>query len=207
MSFYSRYILAPLISCGCGCQAISDQRAHVVPKARGTVLELGAGAGHNLHFYDPQAVTEVIAVEPEPALAERFARAARQAPVKTTLIEDIAENLALPPNSIDTILTTFVLCTIPDGIAALQAAKRALKPDGLLLFCEHGLAPDESVARTQQRLEPLWRRIFGGCHLSRPIPDLIRNAGFQIETMQSDYMPKSPRFASYLYEGSARAVA
>jgi SAM-dependent methyltransferase len=206
MSLYSRYILAPLISCGCGCKVIGEKRAQIVPQARGVVLELGAGPGHNLAYYDPAHVRKVIAVEPEPAFEKQFRKQARQARVETELRRETAEQLNLPPNSVDTILATFVLCTIPDGAAALRAAKKALRPEGRLIFCEHGLAPDPKVARTQKRLDPIWGAIFGGCHLSRPIPTLIESAGFRLEALDKGYMPDSPRFASYLYQGAAAPV-
>ena len=206
MSIYSRYILAPLINCACGCKMIAEKRALIVPQARGVVLELGAGPGHNLQFYDPALVTKVIAVEPEQAFEPAFRKAARQTPIDVELRLETAEQLNLPPHSVDTILATFVLCTIPDGVAALKAAKRALRPDGRLIFCEHGLAPDPKVARMQKQLDPVWRSIFGGCHLSRPVPTLIESAGFRLEALDKGYMAGSPRFASYLYQGAAAPI-
>jgi SAM-dependent methyltransferase len=206
MSFYSRFILAPLINCACGCKLIGEKRALIVPQARGVVLELGAGPGHNLQYYDPQLVTKLIAVEPEAAFEPAFRKAARQTSIEIDFRLETAEQLTLPPQSVDTILATFVLCTIPDGVAALKAAKRALRPDGRLIFCEHGLAPEPKVARTQRRLDPVWRAIFGGCHLSRPVPTIIESAGFRLEALDAGYMEGSPRFASYLYQGAAAPV-
>lgn len=185
---------------------ISEQRARIVPQARGVVLELGAGPGHNLPFYDPAHVRKVIAVEPEAAFEKQFRQQAGRTPVETEWRRETAEQLNLPPNSVDTILATFVLCTIPDGVAALKAARKALRPEGRLIFCEHGLAPDPKVARTQKRLEPVWRAIFGGCHLTRPIPTLIEAAGFRLEALDQAYMPDSPRFAAFLYQGAAAPV-
>ena len=206
MSLYSRFVLAPLINCACGCKMINDKRALIVPQARGVVLELGAGPGYNLQFYDPAIVSKVIAVEPEQAFEPAFRKAARQTSIDVELRLETAEQMNLPPHSVDTILATFVLCTIPDGVSALKAAKRALRPNGRLIFCEHGLAPDPKVARTQKRLDPVWKSIFGGCHLSRPVPTLIESAGFRLEALDKGYMPGSPRFASYLYQGAAAPV-
>jgi SAM-dependent methyltransferase len=206
MSLYSRFVLAPLINCACGCKMINDKRALIVPQARGVVLELGAGPGHNLQFYDPAIVSKVIAVEPEQAFEPAFRKAARLTSIDVELRLETAEQMNLPPHSVDTILATFVLCTIPDGVSALKAAKRALRPNGRLIFCEHGLAPDPKVARMQKRLDPIWKSIFGGCHLSRPVPTLIESAGFRLEALDKGYMLGSPRFASYLYQGAAAPV-
>ncbi len=206
MSLYSRFVLAPFITCACGCKMVQEKRAQIVPQARGVVLELGAGPGHNMAFYDPKIVTKVIAVEPERAFEPAFRKAARATPIETDLHFETAETLSLPPQSIDTILLTYVLCTIPDGIAALKAAKRALRPNGRLLFCEHGLAPDPKVARTQRRLDPAWSFIFGGCHLSRAVPTMIEDSGFRLEALDAAYMPDTPRFAGYVYQGAAAPV-
>ena len=160
MSLYSRFVLAPLINCACGCKMINDKRALIVPQARGVVLELGAGPGYNLQFYDPAIVSKVIAVEPEQAFEPAFRKAARQTPIDVELRLETAEQMNLPPHSVDTILATFVLCTIPDGVSALKAAKRALRPNGRLIFCEHGLAPqsgaDAETARPGVEVD-LWR--------------------------------------------------
>lgn len=206
MSIYSRYILPPLINCACGAKPISYQRRKIVPKAEGVVLELGFGSGLNLPFYGPVRVTKVYALEPEEGMLVRARKAARGAPVPVEVLAETAEQLSLPPASVDTVLVTYALCTIPNAAAALAGARRVLKPGGKLLFCEHGLAPDPKVARTQARIEPIWKRIAGGCRLTRDIPALVRAGGFEIASMESMYLPSTPRFAGYNVWGEARTA-
>lgn len=206
MGIYSRYILPPLIGCACGTKPIRYQRRKIVPKAAGVVLELGFGAGLNLPFYDSTRVTKVYALEPEQGMLVRARKAARGASIAVEVLAETAEQVSLPAASIDTVLVTYALCTIPGAIAALTGARRVLKPGGKLLFCEHGLAPDAEVARTQAQVEPLWKRFAGGCHLTRDIPALVRAGGFEIATMEAMYLPSTPRFAGYNVWGEARAA-
>jgi ubiquinone/menaquinone biosynthesis C-methylase UbiE len=167
------------------------------------VLELGVGAGHNLAFYDPAKVTRVFGVEPDPVLLGKARRRAAQAPFPVDLVGERAEALSLPEASVDTALVTFSLCTIPDVVTALTGVRRALKPTGRLFFCEHGRSPDPEVFRTQTRIEPIWKRLFGGCHLTRDIPALINASGFAIEDLDAGYAPKMGRIGGYLYRGAA----
>ncbi|MBL8536677.1 MAG: methyltransferase domain-containing protein [Hyphomonadaceae bacterium] len=203
MSFYSRYILPPLIDCACGAKPIRRQRAKIIPKARGVVLELGFGSGLNAQFYDPARVAKVYALEPEPGMVERAERAAARSAVPIQVMPEPAEALSLPDASVDTVVVTYALCTIPDPAAALAGARRALKPGGVLLFCEHGLAPDPEVSRTQRFVEPLWKRIAGGCHLTREPVRLIEGAGFEIRQKEALYLPSTPRFAGFNTWGEA----
>jgi ubiquinone/menaquinone biosynthesis C-methylase UbiE len=206
MGLYSRYVLPTLVSCGCGAPPIADLRRKVVPRAEGVVLELGMGTGLNLGFYDPQKVTRVYGLEPERGMLARACRRTAQAPVRVKVLRESAEAVSLPDESVDTVVVTFAMCTIPDAAAALHGARRVLKPGGRLLFCEHGRSPDPEVFRFQTRIEPAWARVFGGCHLTRDIPALIRDAGFVIDDLDAGYMPKSPRFAGYMYRGVATAA-
>jgi ubiquinone/menaquinone biosynthesis C-methylase UbiE len=206
VGLYSRYILPNLISCGCGMRPIAEQRMKIAPRAEGVVLELGMGSGHNLAFYDPAKVARVYGVEPEAGMLAKASRRTARAPFPVTLLPEMAENLSLADRSVDTALVTFSLCTIPDVVAALGGVRRALKPGGRLFFCEHGRSPDADVFRRQTQIEPLWKRLFGGCHLTRDIPGLIRAAGFDIEELEAGYMPKTPRIGGYLYRGAARAA-
>lgn len=203
MSFYSRFVLPCVINCACGAKPIRYQRRKVVPRAEGVVLELGFGSGLNLPFYDASKVSRVYALEPEEGMLVRACRVAAKAPVPVEVLPEPAERISLPDHSVDTVLVTYALCTIPDPVSALAGAKRVLKPGGKLLFCEHGLAPDAHVVRRQQSIEPLWRRIAGGCHLSRDIPSLVRAGGFAIEDLEQMYLPSTPRFAGYNYWGAA----
>jgi ubiquinone/menaquinone biosynthesis C-methylase UbiE len=203
VGFYSRYVLPNIIACGCAAPSIKQRRAGIVPDAAGVVLELGFGSGLNLPFYDPAKVAKVYALEPEPGMLVKARRTARDASLPVEVLAETAEALSLPAGSVDTVLVTFALCTIPDAVSALSAARRALKPGGRLLFCEHGRAPDADIARTQAKLDPTWGKLFGGCHLTRDIPALVRTAGYHIERLDEGYMPKSPRFAGYTYCGAA----
>ncbi len=204
MSLYERYVLPALVTCACGQRPFQALRQGCVPAAEGVVLELGFGAGLNLAHYDRAKVKQLFALEPAPGMLTRARRVAAKSPFPVTVLAETAEALSLGPASVDTVLVTFSLCTIPDAAAALEGARRALRPGGKLIFLEHGLAPDAKVAQTQRRLQPFWGRIAGGCHLNRDIPALIRAGGFAIDRLDSAYMPNAPRFSGYIYSGSAR---
>jgi SAM-dependent methyltransferase len=206
MGFYSRYILPHVIDCACGARPIQKQRAKVAPRVEGVVLELGFGSGRNLPFLDPARVTRLIAMEPEAGMHALSQKAAATAPFPVEVRGDTAETLQLAPASIDTLFVTYTLCTIPDPVSALRAARAFLKPEGKLVFCEHGRAPDAKVARTQRNIEPLWKRIAGGCHLTRDIPQTIADAGFRIDALESMYLPRTPQFAGFNVWGEARAA-
>lgn len=204
MNLYERFILPRLINASCSCSPVAKQRRKIVPLAEGVVLELGFGSGLNLPFYDVAKVKKVYALEPSPGMLSRARKAVRGAPFDVEVLPEKAEALPLGQRSVDTVLVTYSLCTIPDAVAALEGARRALKPGGRLLFCEHGLAPDQGVRRWQKRIEPVWRVIGGGCHLTRDIPGLIRTAGFAVDELETMYLPRTPKWAGYNYWGAAR---
>lgn len=205
MGVWSRHVLPRLVDRLCAAEELSALRAEVVPAASGRVLEVGFGTGHNLAWYDPGRVERLLALEPS---AEMVARAARRAPapfpVEVLALE--GEQIPLDTASVDTVVVTFTLCTIPDVARALTGMRRVLRPEGRLLFLEHGAAPEPRVRRWQQRLNPLWKRAFGGCHLDRDVPGLLAAAGFAIETLREDLLPGGPAIAAYTYRGSARPV-
>jgi len=205
MSFYDDHILPHLISLACGAPQIMKQRAKLIPQATGRVLEVGFGAGPNLAFYDPVKVERVFGLEPSQGMRRKARPAIEAAPVDVELIDLPGEEIPLETNSMDTIVLTYTACTIPDVHTALSQMRRVLKPGGTLLFSEHGRAPDEAVYRWQRRIEPLWKPIGGGCHLTRQPDSLLKDAGFEIRQMTADYLPKSPRFASFNYSGAAVA--
>jgi ubiquinone/menaquinone biosynthesis C-methylase UbiE len=205
MGLYDRYILPKLLDAACSARPIERQRAKIVPQAEGVVLELGFGSGLNLPHYDPKKVERLIALEPSEGMLARSRAKASQAAFPVDVLPEMAETLSLADASVDTVLVTYSLCTIPDPVSALAAARRVLKPGGRLLFCEHGRAPDADVLRWQRRIEPVWKVIGGGCHLTREIPKLVASAGFAIDTMETMYLPKSPRWAGFNYWGAARA--
>jgi ubiquinone/menaquinone biosynthesis C-methylase UbiE len=162
------------------------------------------GSGVNLPIYGAQ-VAEIVGLEPSPRLITMARRVADQANSRVTLITGSAESLPLDTASVDTVVTTWTLCSIPDALRALNEMRRVLREDGQLLFVEHGMAPEPGVRAWQNRLTPLWRRFSGGCHLNRPIRSLIESGGFQITRLETGYM-KGPRPMTYLYEGRPRPV-
>jgi len=203
MGLYSRYIAPGLVDCACGTKPIAYQRRKIIPRATGVVLEIGAGGGRNFALYDREKVERVIALEPDAAMVKR-GKARQPEGLALDWLQRGAEDAGLAPGSIDTIVTTYTLCTIPDAVGALAALKRALKPEGQLLFCEHGLAPDADVTKWQRRIEPVWRPLAGGCHLTRDVEAMIGAAGWRIQEAERMYLPGTPRFAGYNVWGAAR---
>jgi len=204
-SWYERKVLPQIIRLACGCTALAEGRQEIVSQAEGRVLELGLGAGANLPYYRPAAVKEVIGVEPSAELREIAAAAPRPEGLNLTLREGAAEALPFEDAAFDMVVCTFTLCTVRDPAAALSEARRVLRPGGAFLFCEHGAAPDADVARWQHRLEPVWKRLFGGCHLTRNVSESV-GSRFTIETLRKGYQPKGPRFASWMEAGRAIAA-
>jgi SAM-dependent methyltransferase len=201
MGFYRNRILPRLIHCAMGQEELDAYRGRAVGTAAGRVLEIGIGSALNLPFYGGD-VRQVIGLDPSAPLLAMARKAARpNLPIE--FIEASAEAIPLEDASVDTVLTTWTLCSIPDAMRALGEMRRVLKPGGLLLFAEHGRAPEARVRRWQDRLTPIWKRLGGGCHLNRPIADLIGSAGFRLERLENSYM-RGPRPLTYMYEGSAR---
>lgn len=206
MSFYDKYILPSFLNCACGSKPINYQREKVVPQAQGVILEVGIGSGLNIPFYDISKVEKIIGLDPSPELNAMAQKVADEHAINIDFILSGAEDIPLPDNHVDSVLVTYTMCTIPDALAANKEMLRVLKPDGRLIFCEHGLAPDAKVSKWQDRIDPFWGKIAGGCHLNRNIPELIRSAGFQIQTMDEMYLPSTPKFAGYNYWGVASAT-
>jgi SAM-dependent methyltransferase len=204
MGFYDRHILPRFINCACATKPIMKQREKVVPRATGTVLEIGIGTGLNLSYYDAGRVQRVIGLDPSEASWELAGERAAHLDFEVEFIGLPGEKIPLADASVDTVLVTFALCTIPDPIAALHGMARVLRTGGSLLFCEHGRAPDSSVCKWQDRINPIWRRIAGGCHLNRDIPQLLAAGGFVLSDMETGYLPGTPKFAGYNFWGSAR---
>ena len=203
MGLYDRYLLPRLIDLTCSLGPALRQRAKIVPRARGTVLELGIGSGLNLPFYDPARVTRVLGLDPSVELWRLGAARRDAAPVPVDFLQAPAEAVPLPAASVDTVVVTYTLCTLPDVAGALAEARRVLRENGELLFCEHGAAPDPGVRRWQERVNPVWRRLAGGCHLNRDAPALIETAGFRIRTLETMYLP-GWRPATFNAWGAAR---
>jgi len=203
MSFYDKYILPSFLNCACGSKPIKHQRSKVVPLAEGVVLEVGIGSGLNIPYYDSTKISAIIGLDPSEELNNMAKKVAADKGLEVDFILGSAEAIPLPDNHVDSVLVTYTLCTIPDALSASKEMRRVLKPDGKMIFCEHGLAPDASVAKWQTRIDPYWEKIAGGCHLNRDIPQLIHSAGFNIQSMEQMYLPSTPKFAGYNYWGVA----
>ncbi|HYO45108.1 MAG TPA: class I SAM-dependent methyltransferase [Gemmatimonadota bacterium] len=184
--------------------AFTEQRERIVPRARGRVLELGIGSGKNLALYDPDRVELVWGVDPSPELYRMAAARAAELPFPVRFFVRPADEpgLALADDSVDTVVVTYTLCTIPDPVAALEEARRTLAPEGQLLFAEHGRSPDPAVNRWQVRVTPLWRRVAGGCHLDRDPLAILAAGGFRVQEIEAGYLP-GWKPAAWHYFGTA----
>ncbi len=202
MSFYEDRVLPHLIDFACSTKPTRKQREKVVPLARGDVLEIGFGSGLNLPYYDAGKVRRIWGLEPSEGMRRKAARAIAETELDIEFIDLPGEKIPLDDNSVDTVLVTYTLCTIEDVDVALEGMRRVLKPGGSLIYCEHGMAPDEDVRRWQDRLNGAWRRFSGGCNMNRDIPALIRNAGFDIDVDERMYIP-GIRMLCYNFWGQA----
>jgi ubiquinone/menaquinone biosynthesis C-methylase UbiE len=202
MGFYQRRIVPWLTHLSMRQEQLLPFRQQAVGAAEGRVLEIGAGSGLNLPLYRG-LVSSVIGLEPSPELLRMARSRASAAVVPVTLLDASAEAIPLDAGSIDTVVTTWTLCTIPDASRALAEMRRVLKVGGTLVFVEHGRAPEPGVARWQDRLDPLWSRLAGGCHLNRKMDDLLTQAGFRIDTLKNPRLPGPPTH-TFLYQGRAR---
>lgn len=161
------------------------------------------GSGLNLPHYDPRRVELVWGLEPSAGMRRKARRGITDAPFEVRWLDLPGEEIPLETDSVDTVVLTYTLCTIPDWHRALEQIRRVLKPNGRLLFCEHGMAPDEAVRQWQDRADPWWGRMAGGCHLNRAIPDLIERTGFGIQDLEAGYLPKVPKFVGFHFRGVA----
>ena len=203
MGLYAKYVLPGIIDLAMRNKETTRLRAKWIPRARGTVLEIGIGSGRNLPFYS-SAVSRVYGVDPSREL-QGFAHK-KQAidPNRMEFLTQSAEEpIPLANGSVDTAVVTWTLCSIPDPAKALLQVKRVLKDDGRLIFVEHGHAPDHGVALWQDKLTPLWRRIGVGCHLNRRVEEIIADAGLQIRELETEYL-RGPRPMTYTYQGIAQ---
>lgn len=202
MGFYDKHLLPRVVHFTCGLKPALKQREKVVPRAQGTVLEIGIGSGLNIPYYDAHKVSHLMGLDPSAEMWAIAQKNAEEHHIEAEFLEAPAEDIPVEANSIDTVVMTYTMCTIPDVDRALEEISRVLKPGGQLLFCEHGEAPDENIRRWQQRMNPLWRKLGGGCNLNRPIPRLLQRAGFQSEDLQTMYIP-GWKPACFNYWGSA----
>lgn len=205
MKIYDRYILPQLINLSMQNKAAMEERARFVPLASGTVLEVGVGSGLNIPFYG-RNVAKLYSLDPSLELWKMARRRADQAPFAVEFIRSSGETIPMEHETFDTVVTTWTLCTVPDAVKALKEMKRVLRPEGRLIFVEHGRSPDSGVLAWQNRLNPLWKWIGGGCNLNRKIDDLIVEAGFRITQIEKGYI-RGPKPFVYLYKGVACKAA
>ena len=206
MSLYDKYVLPKFLNCACGSKPVEYQRKKVVPNAEGIVLEVGIGSGLNLPFYDNSKVTQIWGLDPSEELSSMAKETAKNLDIDVKFISSGAEDIPLPDNYFDTALVTYTMCTIPEVIRANVEIKRVLKNTGKLIFCEHGKAPDLNIAKWQSRIDPIWGKLAGGCHLNRDIPSLLEDSGYKIIELDQMYLPSTPKVAGYNYWGFAVGI-
>lgn len=206
-SWWDDTVVSRIIRCGCATESIMDIRRQVVPGARGCVFELGCGGGINQQLYDPALITSFTGLDPGGKLLELARAEAAAKGWEADIRQGYGEALPFADESFDTVVCTFTLCSVQDQGRTLAELRRVLKPEGSFIYAEHGRAPDAHVVRWQERIDPLWSRIFGNCHLSRPVTSAIEQAGFAAVPVAQRYNPQGPRFASWMEWGTATKAA
>jgi ubiquinone/menaquinone biosynthesis C-methylase UbiE len=202
MGIYRKYILPGAVDATCRNASLMKQRLKIIPEASGSVLEVGIGSGLNLPFFDREKTRHLVGLDPSERIWARNRTDPRSLPFSFEFIQAPAEDIPASGNSFDTVVITYTLCTIGDFNTAMKEIRRVLKPDGHLLFCEHGRAPDRRVRTLQNLLNPFWKQISGGCHLNRDVPSIIEKNGFRIKSMETGFVHKW-RPGSYHYLGKA----
>lgn len=206
-NWWERNIVPRLIGCACSQPQIMKARSRIVPQAQGDVLELGCGGGINMAFYDAAQIRSFSGLDPSPALLDRSREAAQAKGMSADIRGGVGEAMPFADASFDTVLVTFTLCSVDDQRKVLSEMRRVLRPGGKVLFLEHGRAPDKSVQTWQRRIEPIWKRIGGNCHLTRTITSAYEAAGFNIAVAEKAYMPKTPRPFGWIEWGEAHTPA
>ena len=200
---YEKYLLPKLLDKCCSTKPINYQRNKIVPHVKGTVLEIGIGSGLNIPYYNKSNIHKVYGLDPSAELCELAEKTACDHQIDINFLVDSAEEIKLVSNTIDTILVTYTLCSIPNLNEALNEIKRVMKPEAKILFCEHGIAPDLKVRIWQNRINPLWSKMFGGCNINRDIPVILSDSGFKVDNLQQMYLPSTPKIVGYNYWGAA----
>jgi ubiquinone/menaquinone biosynthesis C-methylase UbiE len=206
MAFYRNHVYPEVVSVLGNPPPIQKIRERIIPLAHGTVLEIGVGPGVNFPHYDRTKVDKIFALEPNPGMVRRAEKLGRQSKLDIQFLDLPGERIPLPANSVDTVVSTFTLCTIPGVVDAIQGVGRVLKPGGKFIFFEHGLSPDSGVRRWQKRTEPLFQWAFEGCHVTRDIPSLISEGGFKVEKIETGYLAPFPKCGSYCFWGVASPI-
>ena len=207
MPFYRDCIYPQLIRMLGDPRPIRETRRRLVPLAGGTVLEIGVGAGANFRHYDAAKVAKLFALEPNPGMRRLAHEELQRTKLDVEFLDLPGESIPLESNSVDTVISTFTLCTVPEALQALQGLARVLRPGGKFIFFEHGLSPDARVQRWQRWSEPIPHWVFEGCHVTRDIPSLIDQGGFKIEQMEQGYLAPFPKSWSYCWWGVASPAA
>ncbi len=205
-TWYDAHLMPKLVTFACGQGQVMKRRSQLVPLATGDVFELGCGGGLNQEFSQPSQISSFSGIDPHAGLLDDARARASARGWDNTIREGVGENISFRDASFDTVVCTFTLCSVDDPDQVMSEMRRILRPGGRLLFLEHGRTPDVDVARWQDRIEPVWKKIAGGCHLTRPIGAALRGAGFDVEPMGQGYLPKAPRFAGWNEWGIARKV-
>ena len=200
---YEKYVLPKLLDTCCSTKPVNYQRKKIVPNANGTILEIGIGSGLNIPFYNFSNIDKVYGLDPSVELCEKAMIKAKELNVNIDFLINGAEEIKLKSNSIDTVLITYTLCSIPNPDDALKEIKRVMKSNANILFCEHGIAPDIKVSKWQNRINPLWGKLFGGCSINRDIPKILNNSGFKIYNLKQMYLPSTPKIVGYNSWGTA----
>ncbi len=203
MPFLSDHLYPHLVNLLGDPPPIREIRQELIPLAEGKVLEIGAGSGANFVHYDATRVSKLYALEPNPGMIPLAQKQLHRTRLNVEFLDLPGERIPLEDNTMDTVVSTFTLCTIPAIGEAIQGLRRVLKPDGKLIFFELGLSPDPAVQRWQKRLEPLHRWLFQGLSLTRDIPALLMQGGFQIKQMEMGYIAEFPKPSTYCWWGTA----
>ena len=203
MSFYDKIILPKVIHWVCGQNPSMRQREKVIPLAKGNVLEIGVGSGLNLPFYKSDQINQLIAIDPSDEVWNKKEFKVQELDFDFEFIQAFAESIPIDSNSVDSIVVTYAMCTIPETEKAFEEFRRVLKPSGQLIFCEHGKAPDKAVQKWQNLVNPIWSKFGGGCNLNKDIPKLIEGNGFQMANLEAMYIP-GWKPASFNYWGTAK---
>jgi len=207
MSFYRDRVYPFLVDALSNPEPIRKVRERILPSAYGTVLEVGVGSGLNFAYYDPTKITKLYALEPNPGMIQRARARLSHTKLNVEFLDLPGERIPLEDGTVDTAVSTFTLCTIPDVVSALGGIRRVLKPGGTLIFFEHDLSPDPEIQRWQRRWEPIHYRVFQGLHLTRDTQSLIRQGGFEIAQIETAYISQFPKSLSYLCWGIARPLS
>ena len=194
---WSKFIQPRLISLACTSKPIRIQRAKVIPKADGTVLEIGFGSGHNLPFYNKKNVKKIIGLEPSINMQKLSKRRLKDFNINFELLTERAEEIPLESNSIDSVVCTYTLCSISKPKLALSEIRRVLKKDGKFIFTEHAISPDLKINAFQKKIEPIWKFLADGCHLTRDIRKMLIENGFNTDSSDDMYLPGTPKFIGY----------